>query len=133
MSLLERPVMLILLLLMMTLAVLLLVLCVVCPAHQLEVLPDEEIRVVHAHEVNDDDYASVFDGVNAGELARQDRAVSPSQALHGCSDFVACVRNCAVQGAPFKAAALIRMLLRDTSAWVYGLGCLALSTTGYIS
>jgi hypothetical protein len=30
---------------------------------QLEIFPDEEIRVVNANQVPDDDYASVFDGV----------------------------------------------------------------------
>ena len=30
---------------------------------QLEVFPDEEIRLVNANQVPDDDYASVFDGV----------------------------------------------------------------------
>lgn len=35
---------------------------------QLEVFPDEEIRLVNANQVPDDDYASVFDGV-AGKAA----------------------------------------------------------------
>jgi hypothetical protein len=34
-----------------------------CVVLQLEVFPDEEIRVVNANQVPDDDYASVFDGV----------------------------------------------------------------------
>lgn len=35
----------------------------VCLCLQLEVFPDEEIRLVNANQVPDDDYASVFDGV----------------------------------------------------------------------
>jgi hypothetical protein len=35
---------------------------------QLEVFPEEEIRLVNANQVPDDDYASVFDGV-AGMLS----------------------------------------------------------------
>jgi hypothetical protein len=38
-----------------------------CGALQLEVFPEEEIRLVNANQVPDDDYASVFDGV-AGML-----------------------------------------------------------------
>lgn len=41
--------------------------CVWCVVVQLEVFPDEEVRVVNANQVPDDDYASVFDGV-AGAL-----------------------------------------------------------------
>lgn len=33
---------------------------------QLEVLADEELRLVDANEVSNDDYASVFDGVPGG-------------------------------------------------------------------
>lgn len=33
---------------------------------QLELLPDEELRVVDMKVVPNDDYASVFDGANAG-------------------------------------------------------------------
>jgi hypothetical protein len=34
---------------------------------QLEVFPGEELRVVNTNEVDNDDYASVFDGVATGE------------------------------------------------------------------
>lgn len=36
---------------------------------QLEVFPDEEVRVVNANQVPDDDYASVFDGVTGAQLS----------------------------------------------------------------
>jgi hypothetical protein len=39
---------------------------------QLEIFPDEEIRVVNANQVPDDDYASVFDGVAGRQLAQAD-------------------------------------------------------------
>lgn len=43
--------------------------CCLCVAAavQLEVFPGEELRVVNTNEVDNDDYASVFDGVAAGE------------------------------------------------------------------
>ena len=36
-------------------------------AVQLEVFPGEELRVINTNEVDNDDYASVFDGMAAGE------------------------------------------------------------------
>ena len=40
--------------------------CVAAGWPQLEVFPNEEVRLVNANQVPDDDYASVFDGVAAG-------------------------------------------------------------------
>ncbi|WIA08663.1 hypothetical protein OEZ85_008090 [Tetradesmus obliquus] len=52
---------------------------------QLEVFPGEELRVVNTNEVDNDDYASVFDGVAAGKRRREVETGFKDTALIGCS------------------------------------------------